>query len=66
MNLVPVAPFWTSAFYDTYETDIPIFVYSTFSLLCLFTSAVWHTMAGCASSKGMELCARVDYVGIGW
>ena len=23
-------------------------------------------MAGCAHPKGMELCARIDYVGIGW
>ncbi|KAH8107961.1 putative G-protein coupled receptor [Cristinia sonorae] len=66
MDLVPVAPFWTNAFYETHQADIPIFVYSVFSLLCLFTSSVWHTMAGCASPKGMELCARVDYVGIGW
>nr|VWO99596.1 Mannitol dehydrogenase [Ganoderma boninense] len=28
--------------------------------------ALWHTMAGCAHPEGMEFCARVDYVGIGW
>ncbi|THH33312.1 hypothetical protein EUX98_g875 [Antrodiella citrinella] len=66
MNLIPVAPMWSAAFHGSSDTDIPIFVYSTFSLLCLFTSSVWHTMAGCASPRGMELCARVDYVGIGW
>jgi len=66
LNLVPVAPLWTTAFHHTSDADIPVFVYSTFSLLCLFTSSIWHTMAGCASPRGMELCARVDYVGIGW
>ncbi|KAH9942412.1 putative G-protein coupled receptor [Epithele typhae] len=41
-------------------------VFGAFALLCLFTSSLWHTMAGCAHPQGMELCARVDYVGIGW
>ena len=40
--------------------------FTAFALLCLFTSALWHTMAGCAHPGGMELCARIDYVGIGW
>ncbi|KAG2045925.1 hypothetical protein BDR06DRAFT_985718 [Suillus hirtellus] len=39
-------------------------IYS-FALLCLFSSVLWHTMAGCAHPQGMELCARIDYVGIG-
>jgi adiponectin receptor len=30
---------------------------SYFYLFCLFASAVWDTMSG---------CARMDYVGIGW
>ena len=37
-----------------------------FALLCLFFSAVWHTMSGCADPTSMEFCARIDYVGIGW
>ncbi|KAJ6489554.1 hemolysin-III related-domain-containing protein [Mycena vitilis] len=37
-----------------------------FALACLASSALWHTMAGCAHRGGMETCARVDYVGIGW
>ncbi|KAI6046128.1 hemolysin-III related-domain-containing protein [Pisolithus marmoratus] len=38
----------------------------TFALICLFSSVVWHTMSGCAHPEGMDLCARIDYVGIGW
>ncbi|KAJ7105390.1 hypothetical protein C8R43DRAFT_1140829 [Mycena crocata] len=37
-----------------------------FALACLASSALWHTMAGCAHRGTMETCARVDYVGIGW
>lgn len=37
-----------------------------FSLLCLGSSATWHTMSGCADLRSMEFCARVDYIGIGW
>jgi adiponectin receptor len=46
--------------------DIPEAAFVTFALICLFSSVVWHTMAGCAHPKGMDLCARIDYVGIGW
>ncbi|TFK53717.1 HlyIII-domain-containing protein [Heliocybe sulcata] len=46
--------------------DAPELAFTAFALFCLFCSAVWHTMAGCAHPRGMELCARVDYVGIGW
>ncbi|KAF7376479.1 putative G-protein coupled receptor [Mycena sanguinolenta] len=35
-------------------------------LLCLLSSALWHTMAGCAHKRAIETCARIDYVGIGW
>ncbi|RDX47877.1 HlyIII-domain-containing protein [Lentinus brumalis] len=53
--------------YDLSDTHEPAQVtFTVFALLCLFTSALWHTMAGCAHPEGMELCARVDYVGIGW
>ncbi|KAG7095706.1 hypothetical protein E1B28_006420 [Marasmius oreades] len=48
------------------ETDLPEILFMSFALLCLFSSAVWHTMSGCAHLVSMEFCARVDYVGIGW
>ncbi|KAI0063502.1 HlyIII-domain-containing protein [Artomyces pyxidatus] len=47
-------------------SDIPLLAFTAFALLCLFTSVVWHTMAGCAHHRGMTLCAKIDYVGIGW
>jgi adiponectin receptor len=50
----------------TQGTDTPERAFMAFACLCLFSSAVWHTMSGCADRRGMELCARVDYVGIGW
>jgi predicted membrane channel-forming protein YqfA (hemolysin III family) len=40
--------------------------FMSFALLCLLCSSLWHTMSGCAHRSGMEFCARVDYVGIGW
>lgn len=46
--------------------DIPEAAFLTFALICLFSSVVWHTMSGCAHPEGMDLCARIDYVGIGW
>ncbi|KAI8992976.1 HlyIII-domain-containing protein [Trametes punicea] len=56
-----------SPYSDSSETDEPAKVtFTACALICLFTSALWHTMAGCAHPRGMELCARVDYVGIGW
>ena len=60
--LFPFSPFSSAAS----EPDTPMLAFTAFALLCLFTSALWHTMAGCAHPKGMELCARIDYVGIGW
>ncbi|THV06749.1 HlyIII-domain-containing protein [Dendrothele bispora CBS 962.96] len=50
----------------TGQADMPEKLFMAFALLCLFSSAVWHTMAGCAHPASMEFCARVDYVGIGW
>ncbi|KAJ7121238.1 hypothetical protein C8R43DRAFT_900424 [Mycena crocata] len=41
-------------------------LFALFALACLASSALWHTMAGCAHRGTMETCARVDYVGIGW
>ncbi|THH04497.1 hypothetical protein EW145_g5482 [Phellinidium pouzarii] len=52
--------------YTTSLLDWPEIFYTAFAMLCLFSSVVWHTMSGCAHYGGMELCARVDYVGIGW
>ncbi|KAI5834883.1 HlyIII-domain-containing protein [Schizophyllum commune Tattone D] len=46
--------------------DLPERIFMSFALLCLFSSAVWHTMSGCAHFASMEFCARIDYVGIGW
>lgn len=59
--------FRLSPSYDLIDQYEPAKVtFTVFALLCLFTSALWHTMAGCAHLEGMEFCARVDYVGIGW
>ena len=46
--------------------DTPIFAFTVFALFTLFSSVVWHTMAGCAHHGGMVLCAKIDYVGIAW
>ncbi|KIJ18592.1 hypothetical protein PAXINDRAFT_167180 [Paxillus involutus ATCC 200175] len=59
INCIPV--FNTPSF-----QDIPEAAFIAFALICLFSSVVWHTMVGCAHPEGMELCARIDYVGIGW
>ncbi|KAF9565396.1 HlyIII-domain-containing protein [Agrocybe pediades] len=48
------------------EYDVPELLFMAFALLCLCSSALWHTMSGCADHRSMEFCARVDYVGIGW
>ncbi|KAL5528181.1 IZH3 [Sanghuangporus sanghuang] len=58
--------FFPSLNYASVPADRPEKVYTAFAMLCLFGSVVWHTMSGCAHQVGMELCARVDYVGIGW
>jgi len=55
-----------SIFNTSTIVDAPEVAFISFALLCLFSSVLWHTMAGCAHPKGMELCARIDYVGIGW
>ncbi|KAG1812170.1 hemolysin-III related-domain-containing protein [Suillus subaureus] len=59
INLIPI-------FNASTIVDAPEVAFISFALLCLFSSVVWHTMAGCAHPQGMELCARIDYVGIGW
>ncbi|KAL5524033.1 hypothetical protein ACEPAG_8206 [Sanghuangporus baumii] len=58
--------FFPSLNYASVPADRPEQIYTAFAMLCLFGSVVWHTMSGCAHQVGMELCARVDYVGIGW
>lgn len=52
--------------YGSTQSDLPELCFITFASFCLFSSVLWHTMSGCAHQGGMELCARVDYVGIGW
>lgn len=47
-------------------SDPPVALFTFFALLCLGTSALWHTMSGCAHRNGMVLTAKLDYVGIGW
>lgn len=59
MNLMP--PYNNTTIYD-----VPELLFMSFALLCLLTSTIWHTMAGCADHNSMEFCARVDYIGIGW
>ncbi|KAF5322612.1 hypothetical protein D9619_001316 [Psilocybe cf. subviscida] len=51
---------------DSSAYDAPEIAYMLLALLCLISSAIWHTMSGCADHGSMEMCARVDYVGIGW
>ncbi|OBZ70865.1 Uncharacterized protein C30D11.11 [Grifola frondosa] len=60
--LLPISQISTSSA----STDVPVVTFTLFALLCLLTSALWHTMSGCADPHGMEICARIDYVGIGW
>lgn len=48
------------------ETDLATIFYMAFALLTLGASTIWHTMSGCAHLKGMQLCARADYISIGW
>ena len=51
---------------STSPEDLPSLIFIASALLCLFSSATWHTMSGCAHRAGMLMCARMDYVGIGW
>src|SRR5260370_34783010 len=46
--------------------DTPILAFTIFALFTLFSSVVWHTMAGCAHHRAKPLCAKSDYVGIAW
>lgn len=51
---------------STSPEGLPYLIYTFSALLCLFASAVWHIMAGCADRTRVLLCARMDYVGISW
>ncbi|KAH9948694.1 HlyIII-domain-containing protein [Amylocystis lapponica] len=62
LTLFPLTPFMP----PSAPLEAPVFAFTSFALICLFTSSLWHTMSGCAHEQGMELCARIDYVGIGW
>src|SRR5258708_24718054 len=46
--------------------DTAILAFTIFALFTLFSSVVWHTMAGCAHHRAKTLCAKIDYVGIAW
>ncbi|TDL26076.1 HlyIII-domain-containing protein [Rickenella mellea] len=60
-------PFFLPFFnYSLWASDLAERIFMSFAQLCLFSSALWHTMSGCAHLEGMEFCARVDYIGIGW
>jgi len=61
-TIVPLSPL----FVPSTAAEAPVVAFTAFAMVCLFSSTVWHTMAGCAHEQGMELCARIDYVGIGW
>ena len=63
-NIIPVSPFASAM--EAHASGLPELIFTVFALMCLFSSALWHTMAGCAHLTGMDLCARLDYVGIGW
>lgn len=63
-HLIPLVLWGVYLGRQTVET--PEFLFMAFALLCLFCSALWHTMSGCAHYRSMVFCARVDYVGIGW
>ncbi|KAM6502148.1 hemolysin-III related domain containing protein [Amanita muscaria] len=63
-HLIPLILWGVYLGRQTVET--PELLFMAFALLCLFCSALWHTMSGCAHYRSMVFCARVDYVGIGW
>ncbi|KZP22032.1 hypothetical protein FIBSPDRAFT_1043747 [Athelia psychrophila] len=63
-HLIPLVA-WSAALLIL-PTDPVEMAYTCFALVCLFCSVIWHTMRGCAHHKGRDLCARIDYVGIGW
>ena len=58
------SPYYVLSFPQS--SDLPVALFTFFALLCLGTSALCHTMAGCAHRAGMVLSAKLDYVGIGW
>ncbi|KAF8893466.1 hemolysin-III related-domain-containing protein [Infundibulicybe gibba] len=69
-HLIPFLLWGVTALFPLLHTPALIYtpetLFMAFALLCLLSSAVWHTMSGCAHRASMDFCARVDYVGIGW
>jgi adiponectin receptor len=63
LTLLPYSPF---ALPSIAHADGIELIFTGFTLLCMFNSSLWHTMAGCADPHAVEMCARIDYVGIGW
>ncbi|WRT63901.1 uncharacterized protein IL334_000827 [Kwoniella shivajii] len=41
-------------------------LYLIAAISCLFSSASWHVLSGCASKRWFEWGACVDYIGISW
>jgi len=68
-HLIPFI-LWGASFIPFVDTsslkETPERLFMGFALLCLFSSVVWHTMVGCAHHRSVEVCAQIDYVGIGW
>ncbi|RSH94877.1 hypothetical protein EHS25_004683 [Saitozyma podzolica] len=52
---------------DAHWLDTTMLVcYLLAAVSCLFTSASWHVLSGCASRRWFEWGACVDYIGISW
>ncbi|KAJ7465468.1 hypothetical protein B0H11DRAFT_2240264 [Mycena galericulata] len=62
----PPYPASPASAFSTASASPPDGTETLFTLACFASSALWHTMAGCAGRGAMEMCARVDYVWIGW
>ncbi|CAK5265536.1 unnamed protein product [Mycena citricolor] len=60
-HLLPLL-FWVLTVPETIAETI----FTVCVLICLASSVVWHTMAGCAHYETLVFCARLDYIGIGW
>ncbi|KAF7321967.1 SGL domain-containing protein [Mycena kentingensis (nom. inval.)] len=56
----------SSFFASPYPPDAAENIFTVFALFTLTCSVVWHTMSGCSHRKAVDICARLDYIGIGW
>ncbi|KAI9453644.1 HlyIII-domain-containing protein [Russula earlei] len=65
-NTILTFPVFSIPSVSTAGIDFPVLAFTVLALFTLFSSVVWHTMAGCAHHRGMVLCAKIDYVGIAW